>query len=174
MEGERIEETERVQAAAGGAMGVNVGVVESENGGGVRVKVRGPWSTAQDAILTELVRKFGPRNWSMIAAGIPGRSGKSCRLRWCNQLNPCLKRKPFTCMILLRTLSTLIVLYYAIASSSSSSTCFFLFCLWPLTCALHLLSFFFFFCAERLEFRKIMFSDLVLAFIYSLFQSSFR
>ncbi|MED6193091.1 hypothetical protein PIB30_015744 [Stylosanthes scabra] len=32
----------------------------------------------------------------MIARGVPGRSGKSCRLRWCNQLDPCVKRKPFT------------------------------------------------------------------------------
>lgn len=97
MEGERIEVTERVEAAAGGAMEADViGAVAAEDGGGARVKVRGPWSTAEDAILTELVKKFGPRNWSMIAAGIPGRSGKSCRLRWCNQLNPYLKRKPFT------------------------------------------------------------------------------
>lgn len=25
-----------------------------------------------------------------------GRSGKSCRLRWCNQLNPDVKKEPFT------------------------------------------------------------------------------
>ncbi|KAI3799911.1 hypothetical protein L1987_35216 [Smallanthus sonchifolius] len=30
------------------------------------------------------------------ARGIPGRSGKSCRLRWCNQLDPAVLRKPFT------------------------------------------------------------------------------
>ncbi|CAN7061403.1 unnamed protein product [Brassica oleracea var. botrytis] len=28
--------------------------------------------------------------------GVRGRSRKSCRLGWCNQLDPCLKRKPFT------------------------------------------------------------------------------
>lgn len=32
----------------------------------------------------------------MIAQGIPARSGKSCRLRWCNQLDPSVKHKPFT------------------------------------------------------------------------------
>lgn len=26
--------------------------------------------------------KLGARNWSLIAKAIPGRSGKSCRLRW--------------------------------------------------------------------------------------------
>lgn len=59
-------------------------------------KVRGPWSQEEDVILGDLVSKFGARNWSLIARGIPGRSGKSCRLRWCNQLDPALERKPFT------------------------------------------------------------------------------
>ncbi|KAI7741089.1 hypothetical protein M8C21_006491 [Ambrosia artemisiifolia] len=59
-------------------------------------KVRGPWSPEEDIMLSELVAKFGARNWSLIARGIPGRSGKSCRLRWCNQLDPSLERKPFT------------------------------------------------------------------------------
>ncbi|XP_074280117.1 transcription factor MYB25-like [Silene latifolia] len=63
---------------------------------GRKPRVRGPWSPEEDGILTELVSKFGPKNWGLIARGIPGRSGKSCRLRWCNQLDPCVKRKPFT------------------------------------------------------------------------------
>ncbi|XAR71969.1 hypothetical protein NMG60_11018435 [Bertholletia excelsa] len=66
-----------------------------ENFGG-HSRVRGPWSPDEDAILTQLVDQFGARNWTLIARGIPGRSGKSCRLRWCNQLNPRVKRKPFT------------------------------------------------------------------------------
>ncbi|KAI8540051.1 hypothetical protein RHMOL_Rhmol09G0231500 [Rhododendron molle] len=61
-----------------------------------RSRVRGPWSPEEDEILSRVVSKFGARNWSLIARGIPGRSGKSCRLRWCNQLDPCVKRKPFT------------------------------------------------------------------------------
>ncbi|XP_071708003.1 transcription factor MYB1-like [Rutidosis leptorrhynchoides] len=75
-------------------------MVESGGGDGDRVenksKVKGPWSPEEDVILGELVSKFGARNWSLIARGIPGRSGKSCRLRWCNQLDPALERKPFT------------------------------------------------------------------------------
>ncbi|XVE96991.1 hypothetical protein REPUB_Repub02eG0271900 [Reevesia pubescens] len=59
-------------------------------------RVKGSWSPEEDAILSELVNKFGARNWSLIARGIAGRSGKSCRLRWCNQLDPAVKRKPFT------------------------------------------------------------------------------
>ncbi|KAH9298084.1 hypothetical protein KI387_029766, partial [Taxus chinensis] len=69
--------------------------MKSGNGNGDE-RIKGPWSPEEDAILSRLVDKFGARNWSLIARGIPGRSGKSCRLRWCNQLNPGVKRKPFT------------------------------------------------------------------------------
>lgn len=65
-------------------------------GGGADDRIKGPWSPEEDVVLNRLVEKFGARNWSLIARGIPGRSGKSCRLRWCNQLNPGVKRKPFT------------------------------------------------------------------------------
>ncbi|GAV65472.1 Myb_DNA-bind_6 domain-containing protein [Cephalotus follicularis] len=73
-------------------------VIIGEGGGGTssRDRVKGPWSPEEDAILSQLVSKFGARNWSLIARGISGRSGKSCRLRWCNQLDPAVKRKPFT------------------------------------------------------------------------------
>jgi Myb-like DNA-binding domain len=46
--------------------------------------------------LRRLIREYGAKNWSVIASGIKGRSGKSCRLRWCNQLNPDVKRGPFS------------------------------------------------------------------------------
>ncbi|CAM8952556.1 unnamed protein product [Rhodiola kirilowii] len=69
---------------------------EGGSGGGGGNRVKGPWSPDEDEILKELVGKFGARNWSLIARGVPGRSGKSCRLRWCNQLDPGVKRKPFT------------------------------------------------------------------------------
>ncbi|CAG7882283.1 unnamed protein product [Brassica rapa] len=59
-----------------------------------RVKVA--WSAEEDVVLSNLVEKFGPRNWSLLARSVPGRTGKSCRLRWCNQLDPSLKRNPFT------------------------------------------------------------------------------
>ncbi|KAL1150575.1 hypothetical protein V6Z11_A10G271100 [Gossypium hirsutum] len=82
------------ELGGGGGSGVGGGGGSSSNNNNTRVK--GPWSPEEDAVLSRLVAKFGARNWSLIARGIPGRSGKSCRLRWCNQLDPCLKRKPFT------------------------------------------------------------------------------
>ncbi|KAF7830927.1 transcription factor MYB44-like [Senna tora] len=59
-------------------------------------RVKGSWSPQEDATLVKLVQQHGPRNWSLISVGIPGRSGKSCRLRWCNQLSPTVQHRPFT------------------------------------------------------------------------------
>nr|QWQ79396.1 MYB37 [Zanthoxylum armatum] len=105
-------ETERGKATGIEVDGGDVGEADGDGGGsgddsvvvgggegskrGGRSRVRGPWSPEEDRVLSELVSKFGARNWSLIARGIEGRSGKSCRLRWCNQLDPAVKRKPFT------------------------------------------------------------------------------
>ncbi|XVF63985.1 hypothetical protein PTKIN_Ptkin09bG0130700 [Pterospermum kingtungense] len=59
-------------------------------------KIKGPWSAEEDRILTRLVERYGPRNWSLISRYIKGRSGKSCRLRWCNQLSPNVEHHPFS------------------------------------------------------------------------------
>lgn len=59
-------------------------------------KVKGPWSVEEDRILTQMVAHYGPKNWSLISRHIKGRSGKSCRLRWCNQLNPHVEHRPFS------------------------------------------------------------------------------
>ncbi|XP_010543715.1 PREDICTED: transcription factor MYB44-like [Tarenaya hassleriana] len=58
--------------------------------------VKGPWRPEQDAQLVKLVHQYGPRNWSLISSLIPGRTGKSCRLRWCNQLRPEVHHRPYT------------------------------------------------------------------------------
>ncbi|PNH01403.1 Transcription factor MYB44 [Tetrabaena socialis] len=57
---------------------------------------KGPWTPEEDSILRSLVMAQGPRNWTTIASCIPGRSGKSCRLRWLNQLSPAVKSGPFS------------------------------------------------------------------------------
>ncbi|XP_043709215.1 transcription factor CSA-like [Telopea speciosissima] len=59
-------------------------------------RIKGPWSTEEDKVLTRLVEQHGARNWSLISRYIPGRSGKSCRLRWCNQLSPNVEHRPFS------------------------------------------------------------------------------
>ncbi|KAE9587213.1 putative transcription factor MYB-HB-like family [Lupinus albus] len=57
---------------------------------------RGHWRPAEDEKLTQLVQQFGAQNWNSISDKLQGRSGKSCRLRWFNQLDPRINRRPFT------------------------------------------------------------------------------
>ncbi|KAJ6813434.1 sucrose responsive element binding protein [Iris pallida] len=59
-------------------------------------RIKGPWTADEDEALRRLIQKHGARNWSLISKSIPGRSGKSCRLRWCNQLSPQVEHRPFT------------------------------------------------------------------------------
>ncbi|PSC70953.1 transcription factor MYB44-like isoform B [Micractinium conductrix] len=55
------------------------------------------WTPEEDVKLVQLVQTYGPQNWSLIAKSLgSGRNGKSCRLRWFNQLDPSLKKEPFT------------------------------------------------------------------------------
>ncbi|PIN10804.1 hypothetical protein CDL12_16603 [Handroanthus impetiginosus] len=65
------------------------------NGGFVLKK--GPWTSAEDAILVDYVKKYGEGNWNAVQkhTGLL-RCGKSCRLRWANHLRPNLKRGAFT------------------------------------------------------------------------------
>ncbi|XP_066386242.1 transcription factor MYB52-like isoform X1 [Miscanthus floridulus] len=57
---------------------------------------RGHWRPSEDEKLKELVALYGPHNWNAIAEKLQGRSGKSCRLRWFNQLDPRINRSPFS------------------------------------------------------------------------------
>ncbi|CAN8327232.1 unnamed protein product [Cochlearia groenlandica] len=57
---------------------------------------RGHWRPIEDDNLRKLVEQYGPKNWNFIAQHLYGRSGKSCRLRWYNQLDPNITKKPFT------------------------------------------------------------------------------
>eukprot|EP00958_Prasinococcus_capsulatus_P011103 scaffold1086_cov397-Prasinococcus_capsulatus_cf.AAC.11 len=85
-------------------------------------RVKGTWTSQEDFKLIQLVARLGTRNWSRVAQEVPGRTGKSCRLRyspghrcqlqtqmrlialglpcacnrWTNQLDPKLKKGPFT------------------------------------------------------------------------------
>jgi hypothetical protein len=54
--------------------------------------IKGPWSAFEDAQLIALVREHGGKHWARIASMLPGRTGKQCRERWCNNLDPSLKK----------------------------------------------------------------------------------
>lgn len=57
---------------------------------------RRPWTKAEDAKVIEMVKKFGTKKWSLVGSFVPGRTGKQCRERWHNHLNPELKREQWT------------------------------------------------------------------------------
>ena len=46
--------------------------------------------------MMELVRKYGPKRWTLIAKHLKGRIGKQCRERWHNHLNPEIKKTSWT------------------------------------------------------------------------------
>nr|WRO64730.1 MYB transcription factor protein [Rosa persica] len=71
-------------------------VIQSTAAGKTKLCVRGHWRPAEDSKLKELVAQFGPQNWNLIAEHLDGRSGKSCRLRWFNQLDPRINRRAFS------------------------------------------------------------------------------
>ncbi|KAK4773404.1 hypothetical protein SAY87_028423 [Trapa incisa] len=58
--------------------------------------VKGPWTEEEDEKISELVKKYGPSKWSLIAKSLPGRIGKQCRERWHNHLNPDIKKDAWT------------------------------------------------------------------------------
>lgn len=54
--------------------------------------VKGPWNVEEDKQLIDWIKNNGPNNWTSCAELIPGRTGKQCRERWANALNPLLKK----------------------------------------------------------------------------------
>jgi len=56
-----------------------------------QVKGKGSWTPGEDTILRAKFRQFGNK-WSKIAEHLPGRSGKQCRERFVNHLDPNLKK----------------------------------------------------------------------------------
>ncbi|XP_026794091.3 myb-related protein A isoform X2 [Pangasianodon hypophthalmus] len=58
--------------------------------------VKGPWTKEEDQRVIELVHKYGPKRWSVIAKHLQGRIGKQCRERWHNHLNPEVKKSSWT------------------------------------------------------------------------------
>ena len=58
--------------------------------------VKGPWTPQEDALVVELVQKYGQKKWSFIASQLQGRLGKQCRERWYNHLDPGIKKGNWT------------------------------------------------------------------------------
>ncbi|RWS04661.1 transcriptional activator Myb-like isoform X3 [Dinothrombium tinctorium] len=58
--------------------------------------VKGPWTKEEDDKVIELVKKYGPKKWTLIAKHLKGRIGKQCRERWHNHLNPEINKSAWT------------------------------------------------------------------------------
>jgi len=54
------------------------------------------WSAEEDIRIAELVAEHGTKSWSVIAAKLPTRSGKQCRERWHNHLDPEINKGEWT------------------------------------------------------------------------------
>mmetsp|Transcript_84906 Transcript_84906/g.226561 ORF Transcript_84906/g.226561 Transcript_84906/m.226561 type:complete len:164 (+) Transcript_84906:202-693(+) len=57
---------------------------------------RRPWTPEEDELIARLVKEHGLRKWAIIAAQLQGRSGKQCRERYKNQLDPTIRKEPWT------------------------------------------------------------------------------
>lgn len=60
------------------------------------LRIKGRWTTEEDTRLAELVKRHGTKNWRYIASHLRGRLPKQCRERWCNQLDPHIKKDGLT------------------------------------------------------------------------------
>ncbi|XP_043501119.1 myb protein isoform X1 [Polistes fuscatus] len=58
--------------------------------------IKGPWTKEEDEKVVELVERYGPKKWTLIARHLKGRIGKQCRERWHNHLNPGIKKTAWT------------------------------------------------------------------------------
>ncbi|CAM9631261.1 unnamed protein product, partial [Scytosiphon promiscuus] len=54
------------------------------------------WTSQEDAEMVELVKKYGVKAWGVIGSKLVDRTGKQCRERWHNQLDPAIKKDPWT------------------------------------------------------------------------------
>jgi myb proto-oncogene protein len=57
--------------------------------------VRGSWKGHEDQTIVAWVTANGPSKWAALAEHLPGRIAKQCRERWCNHLDPTIKKDPW-------------------------------------------------------------------------------
>ncbi|KAE8259254.1 hypothetical protein A4X13_0g1151 [Tilletia indica] len=58
--------------------------------------IKGPWSKQEDKQLIRLVDQYGPERWVTIADKLGTRTGKQCRERWHNHVDPTINKTSFT------------------------------------------------------------------------------
>ncbi|KAJ1484332.1 Homeodomain-like protein [Baffinella frigidus] len=63
---------------------------------GAQELARRPWTKEEDTLIMKLVQQHGTRKWPLVASKLHARSGKQCRERFKNQLDPNIKKEPWT------------------------------------------------------------------------------
>ncbi|KAL4163750.1 hypothetical protein KRP22_005177 [Phytophthora ramorum] len=72
------------------------------NGGTGSTYERRAWTRKEDDAIIRLVEEYGTKRWSVISDHLNGenhgteRTGKQCRTRWLNHLDPTIKKDPWT------------------------------------------------------------------------------
>ncbi|XP_018462123.2 transcription factor MYB65 isoform X2 [Raphanus sativus] len=76
----------------------NNGCTSSRGGKGSVLNLKkGPWTSTEDGVLIDYVKRHGEGNWNNVQKHTSlARCGKSCRLRWANHLRPNLKKGAFS------------------------------------------------------------------------------
>ena len=87
-------------AAAGnispGAAKIKITPASSPSVGGEKRKVVRKWTPTEDEMLKQLVASHGAKHWGDICTKLKGRTGKQCRERWHNHLDPNIRKDPWT------------------------------------------------------------------------------
>ena len=58
--------------------------------------IKGSWTREEDQKIINFVSENGCKNWTQLAALLPGRIGKQCRERWRNHLDPNINHSMWT------------------------------------------------------------------------------
>jgi hypothetical protein len=61
-----------------------------------RLPKKHAWTKQEDALLLKIVTRYGPANWDILAKHIKDRSGKQCRERFHNILDPTVRKGNWT------------------------------------------------------------------------------
>ncbi len=76
--------------------GTSENVNAKNSTGGCKPKAKKSWTSEEDKVLLDLTKIHGTTNWTLIAEGLPNRSGKQCRERFHNHLQANIKKGAWT------------------------------------------------------------------------------
>jgi len=81
---------------------VAMGKPEKKKSTKTKPRSRRPWEPAEDEMIRKLVAQYGTKNWTTVSRELEAskaksiRTGKQCRERWHNHLDPDINKSPWT------------------------------------------------------------------------------